>query len=125
MLRRLQQRNADRTQPLWQRALVLACLLLVTLTSTAQAAHTHGKLLPNRHAELTTKADLSAPQGGEEHCPLCVAMHSAMVATQYATFVVTALTRTLPLPERYVDRVPESITHFASFSRPPPALETL
>ena len=104
------------------RTLALVCLLVVSFASSAQAAHIHGKLLPNQAAQLDAAADSSQLPGGEINCPLCGAMHLSMpVSEQLApasSVLVACKLATV------VDRVPVSQWHFAMFSRPPPT-ETL
>jgi hypothetical protein len=96
-----------------------ACLLLVGVASSAQAVHIHGDWLPHHEAQVSSSADGSQAPGGEEHCPLCVAMHSAMpVAARSITATLVLVECTLPA---VVDRLPNSQWHFAMFSRPPPA----
>ena len=56
-------------RPLWLRWSAILCLLLFVLVSTAQVCHTHQDLnAPGQHSKSP------AP----DHCPLCVAMHSAL-----------------------------------------------
>ena len=98
--------------------LAFACVLLVGLASSAQAVHVHGDFLPHHDAQLGAPADASQTPGGEEHCPLCVAMHSALPVS------IRLLPVTLVLVEvrlvAAVDRLPGTQWHFAMFSRPPP-----
>ena len=62
-------------------------------------------------------ADASQGQG-EEHCPLCVAMHSALPATmQVVPEPVQQIAQTL---YTHVLVAPEKLWSFAMFSRPPP-----
>jgi hypothetical protein len=100
------------------RMLAMACLLLVGAVSSAQAVHIHGDWLPHHDAQVSGAADASQLPGGEEHCPLCVAMHSALpVSTTIAPAGLVLVVCTLPA---VLDRLPNSQWHFASFSRPPP-----
>ena len=60
-------------RPLWLRTLGILCLVLVVVMSTIQVCHLHG--------EMTGKQ--GSRQGdptSENHCPLCVAMQSALPA---------------------------------------------
>ena len=61
-------------KPLWLRLSAVLCLLLFALVSTAQVCHTHQDLQPASHH--------NAP--APDHCPLCVAMHSALPTTLHA-----------------------------------------
>jgi hypothetical protein len=78
----------------------LVCLLLLVLLAVAQVAHVH---------PVDTDAD---------HCPLCIAMHSAApVAVAPAVVVLVEVERAAPVYE------PLSITrhwHPQLFTRPPP-----
>lgn len=119
---RIKRGAMEHTYPVWLRVLALACLLLVAGMSSVQAVHVHGQWLP-QHGQLAgPAADGSQAPGGEDHCPLCVAMHWALPV---ATHVVPARTLLVEckLVQR-VDRAPEAVWHFAMFSRPPP-IETL
>lgn len=96
------------------------CLLLAGVVGTAQAAHIHGQLLLNQKFELHQPAADAGTLGGEEHCPLCVAMHSAMPVAQLATYAASAHF-VAKVPEQAVVR-PDTLWHYARFGRPPPAL---
>jgi hypothetical protein len=101
------------------RWLALACLCLVSAISTAQAVHIHGEWLPNGGHHATAPADASQLPGGEEHCSLCVAMHSAAMPVQQTV----ALPPIMLVAAKVVERAtvaPETRWHFAMFSRPPP-----
>lgn len=93
------------------------CVVLAAAIGTAQAVHIHGEWLPKKSAHASLPA--ASPTQGEEHCPLCVGMHSAMPATLQvvpAPVVETAL--------RLAGDVlvaQQRLEHFATFSRPPPA----
>jgi hypothetical protein len=98
--------------------LAFACLLLVAGASSVQAVHIHGQWLPKNAAQVGAPADASQLPGGEDHCPLCVAMHSALPVTAHvepARLVLVECKVVLG-----VDRAPETAWHFAMFSRPPP-----
>jgi hypothetical protein len=103
--------------------LAAACVLLVGMASSAQVTHIHGQWLPDHAQKAAAPADASQLPGGEEHCPLCVVMHSALpVAMQAgpAQMVLVVCWRVSVL-----DRVPDAQWHFAMFSRPPPAVGTI
>jgi hypothetical protein len=102
------------------RVLASACLLLVGFASSAQAVHLHGDWLPHHAAQVGSVADGSQLPGGEERCPLCVAMHSALPVT--AKTVATTLVLVACKVATVADRLPSSQWHFAMFSRPPPVL---
>jgi hypothetical protein len=111
-------------QPMWMRLLALACLLFVGVASSAQAVHIHGKWLPDNTVKASTAADASQLPGGEEHCPLCLAMHSAALPISAHVEPVRLLVVELR-PTQTVEHIPESQWHFAMFSRPPPLVKTL
>ncbi len=104
----------DQPHSLWTRLLAVFCLVLVAAVGTAQAVHIHGAVLPEN--------DASQPSG-PEHCPLCVTLHSALPVTL----------RVDPTPMRAIgykapveaEDAADSHWHYAMFSRPPPAVETL
>jgi hypothetical protein len=116
---KLRQRGAvPSSHPSGLRAVALACLLLFGLASSVQTVHIHGDWLPDNAAKVAAPADASQLPGGEEHCPLCVAMHSALPVAE----------RTVPEPLVLLDAVftpdashaPDATWHFALYSRPPP-----
>jgi hypothetical protein len=108
---------------MWLRMFALACVLLVSVASSVQAVHIHGKWLPDTAAKAAAPADASQLPGGEEHCPLCIAMHSALPVSASAGPVQTALVQLHQV--QAVDHAPDAAWHFALFSRPPPSVETL
>lgn len=116
---RLKRGGVERTYPLWLRLLTLACLLLVVGASTVDAVHIHGEWLPHHSSQVGAAAD-GSQLPGEDNCPLCVAMHSAlpMVARVGAVRVVLVDCKLA----QGVDRAPETMWHFAMFSRPPPVM---
>ena len=96
---------------MWLRVLAMVCLLLVCVASTVQVCHVHGELSP---------ASSDSRQTVPDHCPLCVAMHSALPATAYTdpepVLQVQALLPTTVSFER-VQR-----WRYELFSRPPPVV---
>jgi len=88
------------------RAVAVLCLLLFTLTATAQVCHIHPS--DNR-------------AGAPDHCPLCMAMHSAALPTAAQSGI--ALTHAV---QKLV--VAQSSAHVSSLwsfelsSRPPPSV---
>ena len=97
----------------------MLCVMLATVVGTAQASHIHGRWLPDQAVHFSQASDGS--QGdGEERCPMCAAMHSAMPATM----------QVVPVPvsgavQRFSATAlagPQKQWIFAMFSRPPPAL---
>lgn len=104
-------------QPLWLRALAVVCLLLVTVAGIAQAAHVHGDWLPH-HAAQAGSGPVQVGAAGEESCPLCVAMHSALPVASFEAALVALLLCASILAK--TGRKPDLPWHFAAFSRPPP-----
>ncbi len=100
-------------QPLWLRLLALFAVLLISGASTLQACHVHDEDLRSGQS-----SQHSVP--GPEHCPLCMAMHSAMPAAQHhAPDLVFAL-QEVAVAQRRAER-PRRWS-YEMFSRPPPAL---
>jgi hypothetical protein len=104
-------------QPQWLRVVAILCVALMGAIGTAQAVHIHGDWLPQNALHATVPADASQGQG-EEHCPLCVAMHSALPVTMVA--VPAPLQEVLQLLSARVPVAPQKLWSFAMFSRPPP-----
>ena len=114
-------RNAG-VQPFWLRALGVLCLLVVTVAGVAQAAHIHGDWLPH-HAAQAGSSPVWAGAAGEEGCPLCVAMHSALPVSGFAALLLGLLLSANVFAG--MGRRPELRWYFAAFSRPPPSLSFL
>ena len=102
--------------------LAYACLLLVVAASSVQAIHIHGQWLPQNAQHAGTMPDGSQVPGGEEHCPLCVVMHSALPVAAQLEVLQLVLVECKPV--QAVNHAPETLWHYAMFSRPPP-VETL
>lgn len=98
--------------------LAYACLLLVIVASSVQAIHIHGQWLPQKAAHYTPPPSGSQVPGGEEHCPLCMAMHSAMPVAAHVEVIRLVLVECKVLLA--VGHAPETQWHYAMFSRPPP-----
>jgi hypothetical protein len=107
---------------LWLRVLTFACLLLVVGASSAQAIHIHGQWLPQSTTHVGSVPNGSQGPGGEEHCPLCVAMHSALPVSSHVDLLLTTLVESKVV--QALNHAPETQWHYAMFSRPPP-VETL
>ena len=74
---KLQRGRIFPAHPQWIRTVAMLCMLLMGAIGTVQAVHIHGDWLPLNAAHVSLPADGSQGQG-EEHCPLCVAMHSTL-----------------------------------------------
>jgi hypothetical protein len=92
-------RTSERKQ--WAtRSTALICVLLLALLTFVQVTHVH---------PAATDAD---------HCPICVAMHSAAPVTVFV--VAIAFTRiSVPVPVPVVHSVVRR-WHYTLFNRPPP-----
>ena len=112
----------EHTYPLWLRRLAFVCALFVGFAGSAEVVHIHGQWLPQKAVQVGPVSNGSQAPGGEEHCPLCVAMHSTLPVAAYVN--LAQLTLVECKLAQVVDRVPEATWHFAMFSRPPP-VETL
>ena len=89
--------TSDRNRPLWLRVLTVAALLLISVTSTVQVCHAHGEpdgaTASHGRIAVLAQSPADAPDSDgssrqtqsspEDHCPLCVAMHSALPATMH------------------------------------------
>ena len=105
--------------PVWFRWVAAMCVSLAALVGSAQAVHVHGQWLPRTTHAATQPAALSDGTG-EEHCPLCVALHSALPVTlQLSPEPVQAVADLVLLPQGHE---PSAVPHFALFCRPPPFL---
>jgi len=92
--------------------------LVVGAAGIAQAAHIHGELLPSSAIRAAAHTAV-APALGEDSCPLCVAMHSALPVAGFAALLVALLLEcSLLLVSTHK---PRTLWYFAAFSRPPPA----
>jgi hypothetical protein len=104
---------------MWLRVAAMLCVLLVSVAGIAQAAHIHGEWLPSSSTQLAAHTSL-APATGEDGCPLCVAMHSALPVTGFAALLVGLLLEIYLLLG--TSHKPLASWDFAAFSRPPPSL---
>lgn len=104
-------------RPIGVRVAAFLCVLLVSVAGIAQAAHIHGEWLPSSATQIAAHTSL-APVTGEDGCPLCVAMHSALPVSSFAALLVGLL---LEINLLLVStRKPRTLWYFAAFSRPPP-----
>ena len=122
MIKRLQRGVVEQAHPLWLRVLTLACLLLVVAASSVQAIHIHGQWLPQSAVHAESQPSGSQVPGGEEHCPLCVVMHSALPVSSHLEVLQLVLVECRAV--QAVNHAPETLWHYAMFSRPPP-VETI
>lgn len=107
---------------MWLRVAALLCVLLVSIAGIAQAAHIHGEWLPSSSTQVAAHTSLT-PATGEDGCPLCVAMHSALPVAGFGALLIGLLLEIELLLA--TSRIPLSQWYFAGFSRPPPFLKSL
>jgi len=101
-------------RPTWLKVLALVCLLVVTIMSTAQVSHTHAEF-----SALKQQNSSHNPPAPDDHCPLCVAMHSALAASQY--FAPEPTLQMQRLDSVAAEAVRIFRWRFEMASRPPPA----
>ncbi len=105
--------NADPSgRPVWLRLLAALCLMLVVVLSTAQVCHTHTQTAVKQRSSQND----SSP---EDHCPLCVAMHSALPTDIHVAPEVLTSVGTLDSVAADAERMFR--WRFEMASRPPPA----
>src|ERR1700733_10702628 len=66
-------------RPVWLRLLAMLCVLVVCMMSTVLAYHTHADF-----SALKQNSQHNSP-ATDDHCPLCVAMHSALPVSLHVT----------------------------------------
>ncbi len=101
---------------MWLRLLAMMCVLLICIASTAEVCHSHPDI-----SAATKNSQQNAP--APDHCPLCVAMHTALPAAAH----------TAPDPVLQVQAVaPRTMAvqlalrwNYELFSRLPPALSVV
>lgn len=119
-MQRLAQRERGLVpQSRWLRAAALFCALLVGFAGIAQAAHVHGDWLPSSAIQVSTHLGQTSAVG-EDACPLCVAMHSALPVAGFGALLVGLLLEVNLLLAS--GHKPRATWYFAAFSRPPPTL---
>ena len=99
-------------RPTWLRLIALLSVLMVCIMSTAQVAHNHTESTPLKQSQ---NHNGTIP---DDHCPLCVAMHSALPVSMHAPepiFQVHALDTAAAEAQRIFR------WRFQMASRPPPA----
>lgn len=102
-------------RPFWLRFIAVLCVLVVTIMSTAQVSHTHAEL-----SALKQGPNHNTPT--DDHCPLCVAMHSALAAPQHFAPEPTLSMQRLDSVAAEAERLFR--WRFEMASRPPPAQDT-
>lgn len=116
-MRTLFQLGLREQPPLWLQVLALVCILAVSIMSTAQVSHTH--------AEFSALKQGQHPNGPapDDHCPLCVAMHSVLAAPHYFAPEPTLSIQRLDSAAAEADRMFR--WRFEMASRPPPVQDSI
>lgn len=105
--------RSDRPTPAWFRCIAVLCMVLVCVMSTVQAFHTHDNGSFNRQDSHQNRPT------PEDHCPLCVAMHSALPVALHITPEPLLNIQTLNSVAADAERIFR--WRFEMASRPPPA----
>jgi hypothetical protein len=112
------QRGKNSQQPVvWMRMIAALCILMITFMSAAQACHTHAEQSSLRQSSHHNQA----PQEG--HCPVCMAMHSALPATLHLAPAPTL--KIEPLNAVASDTSRSFNWRFEMASRGPPATDSV
>jgi hypothetical protein len=111
-------------KPLWLRGIALVCVLMVCVMSTVQVCHVHTDPRLKQGSQRTGSGDPNSPTNPnsptpEDHCPLCVAMHSALPVALHVAPEPIVLVQRLDSVAADVKRVFR--WRFEMASRPPPA----
>lgn len=110
------QRGKKSQQPVvWLRMIAALCILMITFMSAAQACHTHAET-----DSFKQNSHHNVPQP-EDHCPVCMAMHSALPATLHLAPAPTLEIE--PLSTVASDTLRSFNWRFEMASRGPPAGE--
>ena len=108
------QRGNNRGQPAtWLRLIAAVCILMVVFMSAAQACHTHAEASSLRQG---THQNQPSP---EDHCLVCVAMHTAIPAPAQALRATTVDVVQYIVPSSAEDGH-STIYAFDLQTRPPP-----
>ncbi len=102
----------DGGRPLWMRVLATLCLLLMVAMSTVQVCHVHEPAT----AKQGSRHGYPSP---EDHCPLCVAMHSTLPVGIHVAPEPVVSVRVLDSVAADAERMFR--WRFEMASRPPPA----
>ena len=101
-------------RPVWLRLLAMLCVLVVCMTSTVLAYHTHADF-----SALKQNSQHNSP-ATDDHCPLCVAMHSVVpFVVMVAAVVLVKIGTATPVMRE--TRTIIRYWHPTLFNRPPPA----
>jgi hypothetical protein len=111
-MQRLFQPDPRERRPILLQVLAIVCLLVVTVMSTAQVSHTHAEFSALKQGHHNSPAP-------DDHCPLCVAMHSALAVPQ--EFAPEPILEMQRLDSVAAEALRLFRWRFEMASRPPPA----
>ncbi len=100
-------------RPTWLRLVAILSVLVICIASTAQVCHVHADI-----SSATKDSHPTAP--GPDHCPLCVAMHSALPATANTAREPVLQIQIVLFKAVELERLQR--WSFDLFSRPPPVM---
>jgi hypothetical protein len=103
---------------MWLRLMALMCILLIGIASTAEVCHTHPGVVTASKNSSQNAPGQNVP--GPDHCPLCVAMHTAMPTTASASFEPVLQAQAVAVKLAAEEWALQ--WSYELFSRPPPAL---
>ena len=106
--------DSEQRRPSWLRLLAILCVLVVCIMSTVLACHTHADF-----SALKQNSQHSNP-ATDDHCPLCVAMHSALPVSLHVTPEPMLQIQALSSVAADAQRIFR--WRFEMASRPPPSL---
>ena len=109
----LQRGQSDRQRPMWLRLIAIVCVLVVCAMSTAQVCHTHAEF------SLLKQNSRNNGPAPDDHCPLCVAMHSALPVALHVAPEPMLQIQALDSVAADAERIFR--WRFEMASRPPPA----
>lgn len=108
------QRGQSDQRPTWLRLIAVFCLLMVCVMSTVQVAHNHAESAPLKQGQ-----NHNGPVP-DDHCPLCVAMHSALPVSMHTPEPILQVHALDPVATN-VQRIFR--WRFQLAIRPPPAMD--
>src|SRR5260221_1776937 len=109
----LQRGQSSQQRPMWLRLIAILCVLVVCVISTAQVCHTH-----DGFSSLKQNSNNNGP-APDDHCPLCVAMHSSLPVALHVAPEPTLQIQALDSAAADAERIFR--WRFEMASRPPPA----
>jgi hypothetical protein len=110
----LQREKSSGQSAIWLRLIAALCILMVTFMSAAQACHTHAEA-----SSLTQSSHHNNQPSPEDHCPVCMAMHSAIPAPTHVWHGTTVDVAQYVVPAS-VEQAHGTIHAFDLQTRPPP-----